>query len=92
METVDLQKQLERWRAETAERPLQSAERVQDRLLDLYGMLGETSVKADVQRWLTLTRERNFFEGKEIDDLLTSIEMELAFGFGSEADMEPAGA
>ena len=88
---MGLQKQLEQWKAETADRPLQSAQQVQDRLLDLYGELREYPVKAEVEKWLSLTRERTLFEGKEIADLLSSIEMELAIGdLGVGIEMEPA--
>src|SRR5687768_13552119 len=41
METmgVEARDQIEQWRAETADKPLQSAQQVQDRLLDLYATL-----------------------------------------------------
>jgi hypothetical protein len=91
METADLQKVLEQWRAEMADRPLQSAQHVQDKLLDLYGTLRELPVKTEVEKWLSLTRERSLFEDKEISELLDEIEMELSLGtLGT--DMEPAGA
>ncbi len=70
--------QIEQWRAETADRPLQSAQQVQDRLLDLYGTLRDYPVVAEVEKWLGLTRERSLFEGKEIVELLDEIDTELA--------------
>jgi hypothetical protein len=91
METADLQKQLEQWRADMADKPLQSAQAVQDRLLDLYSSLREYPVKSEVEKWLSLTRERSLFEDREITVLINDIEMELALG-GFDADMEPAGA
>ena len=91
MDTEDLQRVLEQWRAEMADRPLQSAQHVQDKLLDLYGTLRELPVKVEVEKWLSLTRERSLFEDKEISELLDEIEMELSLGT-IETNMEPAGA
>ena len=90
MET-EVRDQLEQWRAETADKPLQSAQQVQDRLLDLYPVLREFPVKVEVEKWLSLTRERSLFEGKEINELLDTVEMELAIE-GLESGLEPAGA
>jgi hypothetical protein len=70
--------QIEQWRAETAEKPLQSAQQVQDRLLDLYAALRAYPVIGEVEKWLGLTRERSLFEDKEIVGLLDEIETELA--------------
>ncbi len=69
--------QIEIWRAETAERPLQSAQVVQDRLLDLYSALRVYPVISQVESWLTLTRARQLFEGKEIVEFLDGIEHAL---------------
>jgi hypothetical protein len=91
METTDLQKQLEQWKADVADKPLQSAQQVQDRLLDLYSTLRAFPVKLEVEKWLSLTRERTLFEGREISEFLSEIELELALG-SLESDMEPAGA
>lgn len=70
--------QIEQWRAETADKPLQSAQQVQDRLLDLYATLRAYPVISEVEKWLGLTRERSLFEGQEIVELLDEIETELA--------------
>lgn len=70
--------QIEQWRAATADTPLQSAQQVQDRLLDLYAALRAYPVIGEVEKWLGLTRERSLFEGQEIVDLLDEIETELA--------------
>jgi len=80
METmgVEAKNQIEQWRAETADKPLQSAQQVQDRLLDLYSALRAYPVISEVEKWLGLTRERSLFEGKEIVELLDEIETELA--------------
>lgn len=77
MET-QAKEQIEKWRLETAEKPLQSAQQVQDRLLDLYATLRAYPVIHEVEKWLGLTRERNLFEDKEIVGLLDEIETELA--------------
>ena len=72
------QEQIEKWRAETAEKPLQSAQQVQDRLLDLYAALRAYPVISEVEKWLGLTRERSLFEDKEINQLLDEIDTDLA--------------
>ena len=86
--------QIEQWRAETADKPLQSAQQVQDRLLDLYAALRAYPVIGEVEKWLGLTRERSLFEGKEIVELLDEIETELAVeALGiTEPEAEPAGS
>lgn len=75
---VEAKEQIQRWRAETADKPLQSAQQVQDRLLDLYAALRVYPVIAEVEKWLGLTRERSLFEDTEIVGLLDEIETELA--------------
>lgn len=75
---VQAKDQIEQWRAETADKPLQSAQQVQDRLLDLYAALRAYPVIGEVEKWLGLTRERSLFEDKEIVALLDEIETELA--------------
>ena len=72
------QEQIEKWRAETAEKPLQSAQQVQDRLLDLYAALRAYPVISEVEKWLGLTRERSLFEDREINELLDEIDTDLA--------------
>ena len=79
--------QIEIWRAETAEKPLQSAQLVQDRLLDLYSALRAYPVISEVESWLTLTRSRQLFEGKEIVGFLDDIESAL-----QQPEPETAGA
>lgn len=93
MET-QAKEQIQQWRAETADKPLQSAQQVQDRLLDLYATLRAYPVISEVEKWLGLTRERSLFEGTEIVELLDEIETELAVeALGIEAPTaEPTGA
>lgn len=93
MEAMDLQKVLEQWRAEMADRPLQSAQHVQDKLLDIYGTVRTLPVKTEVEKWLSLTRERSLFEDKEISELLDEIEMELSLGaIEGDLGMQHSGA
>ena len=87
METT-INDQIEQWRAEVAERPLQSAQQVQDRLLDLYGAIKAYPVSSQVEGWLKLSRERSLFENSEITELLDEIEV----GLQLEERPEPAGA
>ena len=92
MET-EVRSQLEQWRQETADTPLQSAQQVQDRLLDLYAALRAYPVVSEVEKWLSLTRERSIFDGKEIAELLDEIELEVAVeAVAGEAESEPASA
>jgi hypothetical protein len=86
--------QIQQWRAETADKPLQSAQQVQDRLLDLYATLRAYPVISEVEKWLGLTRERSLFEGTEIVGLLDEIETELAVEALEleEPETEPAGS
>lgn len=88
---AEAREQIEQWRAETAEKPLQSAQVVQDRLLDLYGALRAYPVIGQVEEWLGLTRERSLFEGQEITDFLDEIEAGVAVDDTFSAP-EPAGA
>lgn len=91
---VEAKDQIQQWRAATADAPLQSAQQVQDRLLDLYAALRAYPVIGEVEKWLGLTRERSLFEDKEIVGLLDEIETELAVeALGITApEAEPAGS
>jgi len=74
---TELDTQITEWRSETEDSEYFGARVVQDRLLDLYGALRAYPVVSQVEEWLRLTRERDFFEGKEITALLDGIEAEL---------------
>ena len=67
--------QLSRWRSETEGKPLHSAQKVQDRLLDLYGALKAYPIVSQIEAWLKITNERQLFEDKEINELLDEIEL-----------------
>ena len=75
-------------REEAEGKPLQSAQQVQDRLLDLYGALRAYPIVSQVETWLRITRERSLYEGKEIVEMLDEIELGLAL----DETPEPAGA
>ena len=46
---------------------------VQDCLLDLWGHLPEGEPRAEVERWLTETLERNLYQTADVDARLTSV-------------------
>ncbi len=46
---------------------------VQDCLLDLWGLLPEGEPRAQVERWLTETLERNLYQTADVDARLTSV-------------------
>jgi hypothetical protein len=50
-----------------------SASVVQDRLLDLWGLLPEGEVRTEVERWLTETLERNLYQVSDVDARLASV-------------------
>lgn len=46
---------------------------VQDHLLDLWGSLPEGDIRAEIERWLTETLERNLYNTSDVDARLTSV-------------------
>ena len=50
-----------------------SASVVQDVLLDLWGLLPDGDSRAQVERWLTETLERNLYQVADIDARLASV-------------------
>lgn len=50
-----------------------SASVVQDHLLDLWGLLPEGEMRAEVERWLTETLERNLYQVSDVDARLASV-------------------
>lgn len=46
---------------------------VQDCLLDLWGLLPEGDSRAEVERWLIETLERNLYEVRDVDARLASV-------------------
>ena len=45
----------------------------QDGLLDLWGLLPEGDTRAEVERWLTETLERNLYVVADIDARLSTV-------------------
>jgi hypothetical protein len=50
-----------------------SASVVQDHLLDLWGLLPEGEIRAEVERWLTETLERSLYQVSDVDARLASV-------------------
>ena len=50
-----------------------AASLVQDRLLDLWGQLPEGDGRAEVERWLTETLERQLYDVADVDARLASV-------------------
>jgi hypothetical protein len=65
---------IEAWSAELADQVSLSASAVQDRLLDLWGVVPEGPVRQEVERWLTETLERNLYRSEEVIDRLRRLE------------------
>jgi hypothetical protein len=61
------------WRVDLEGATYEGASRVQDRLLGLWGELGEGGTRL-VEEWLTLTRVRSLFSADELRGLLDQLE------------------
>lgn len=61
------------WKAELDGQVSVSASAVQDRLLDLWGHLGESDARARVERWLTETLVRQLYTVSDIDARLDQV-------------------
>ena len=61
---------VEGWIAELRDGLSLSSSAVQDRLLDLWGLLDEGEVRREIERWLTETLDRNLYTS---DDLITRL-------------------
>jgi hypothetical protein len=61
---------VEAWIAELGDGLSLSATVVQDRLLDMWGMLDDGDIRHQVERWLTETLDRNLYTS---DDLITRL-------------------
>lgn len=46
---------------------------VQDGLLDLWGVLPEGELRAEIERWLVETLERNLYSVSDVDARLASV-------------------
>ena len=63
----------EAWLRELDDQVSVPASTVQDRLLDLWGALGEGPERVEVERWLTETLRRNLYSVSDINDRLESL-------------------
>jgi hypothetical protein len=61
---------VESWIAELSDGLSLSSSAVQDRLLDLWGMVDEGDLRRAIERWLTETLDRNLYRS---DDLITRL-------------------
>jgi hypothetical protein len=70
------------WRSRLSGQETFSASEVQDRLFDLYGELAGRPPVELLKPWLTLTRQRELFGARELEELLdevvAAINVELA--------------
>ena len=71
---TEAKEQIEQWRAATADTPLQSAQQVQDRLLDLYATLRAYPVISEVEKWL------GAIEARGADGFLVDLQAERRLG------------
>jgi hypothetical protein len=67
-------RRIEDWRSEAADAGVVSASAVQNRLFDLWGDLRDDPAVGEVERWLSLTVERQLFSGKELVEFLDQLE------------------
>lgn len=66
--------QIDDFRRSLAQETYLSPSRVQDRLLDLWASLQGTPAVVMVEKWLTLTVERELFSGAELAEFLNDLE------------------
>ena len=66
VETANIEEVLRVWVAELSDQVSVSASRVQDSLIDLWGMLAEGPVRSGVEDWLTETLHRNLYTTEEV--------------------------
>ena len=69
--------QIDQWEAVVTTKSLWSALDVQSRLFDLWGETEDLPAGRTVERWLTLTLERELFGAAELSELLTELRAEL---------------
>jgi hypothetical protein len=65
---------IEAWAAELADQVSLSASAVQDRLLDLWGVVPDGVIRREVESWLTETLQRNLYRSEEVIDRLHQLE------------------
>jgi hypothetical protein len=70
---MDAMEQLEATLARTSEEVSFGAGALQDLMFELWAATKDTPAQPEVERWLTLTIERNLFSADEVRDALTTI-------------------
>jgi hypothetical protein len=70
--TVDAS--IETWVGELGDRVSVSASGVQDRLIDLWGLLPPGDARTAVEQWLTQTLERELYTTEDVIDRLGEIQ------------------
>ena len=70
---VDAKELIESWRSELNERPYIGRPKVQDRLLSLWGQVGDAGT-AVVENWLAVTPHRELFSADELRKMLDEVE------------------
>lgn len=64
---------VEGWIAELGDGPSLSAMAVQDRLLDLWGLLDDGETRRAVEKWLTETLDRHLYMSDDLVSRLRSL-------------------
>jgi hypothetical protein len=67
---ISVEAAVEGWLAELRDGLSLSSSAVQDRLLDIWGLLDEGDVRREIERWLTETLDRNLYTS---DDLISRL-------------------
>jgi hypothetical protein len=70
---VELDAIIDAWIAELGDQLAVSASAVQDRLLDLWGLLPEGETRRSVEDWLTETLHRELYTCTDITDRLRQL-------------------
>lgn len=70
---TNIEAAVEAWVAELSDGLSLSAMVVQDRLLDLWGMLDEGDLRREVERWLTETLDRHLYTSGDLIDRLRGL-------------------
>jgi hypothetical protein len=73
---VDAKNLIRRWRDDLDGENYVGTPKVQDRLLSLWGEVGEDGTRV-VEKWLAVTPHRNLFSAAELRDMLDEVEAML---------------
>jgi hypothetical protein len=71
--TTSVEAAVERWIADLNDGMSLSAMAVQDRLLDLWGLLDDGDVRHEIERWITETLDRNLYTSEDLIARLRTI-------------------